>query len=249
MKNIPGTLQEGGAAFQTTHWSVVLLAAQSQTPEAARQALASFCQAYWPPLYAFLRRRGHPSSDAQDLTQAFFAHLLEHHALASASRERGRLRTFLLGSLQNFLANEHDRTRALKRGGGKVILGLDEHFVEAEAAVFATDATDETHWYDQTWANTLVNRAWERLEEELTREDKARWLTELRPFLLGGTAPPATQEEVAARLGLPVATLRTWVRRLRQRYRAALRTEVARTVADPSEIDGELQYLHQVLMS
>ena len=242
-------MQEGGAAFQTTHWSVVLLATQSQTPEAARQALASFCQAYWPPLYAFLRRRGHPSSDAQDLTQAFFAHLLEHHALTSASRERGRLRTFLLGSLQNFLANEHDRTQALKRGGGQVILGLDDHFVEAEAAVFAADATDDTQWYDQTWATTLVNRAWQRLEEELALEGKAQWLAEMKPLLLGGTAPPTTQEEAAARLHLPVATLRTWVRRLRQRYRAALRTEVARTVADLSEIDEEMQYLQRVLMS
>ena len=248
MKNIPGTLQEGGAAFQTTHWSVVLLAAQSQTPEATQRALASFCQSYWPPLYAFLRRRGHPSSDAQDLTQAFFAHLLEHHALLSASRERGRLRTFLLGSLQNFLANEHDRTKALKRGGGKVILGLDEHFVEAEAAAFAEDATDSPHWYDQTWATTLVNRAWQRLEEELAAEDKAQWLAHLKPLLLGG-APPVTQEETAARLRLPVATLRTWVRRLRQRYRATLRAEVARTVADPSEIDGEMRYLQEVLMS
>ena len=226
-----------------------MLAAQSQTPEAAQRALASFCQAYWPPLYSFLRRRGHPSSDAQDLTQAFFAHLLENRTLASASRERGRLRTFLLGSLQNFLANEHDRTQALKRGGGKVILGLDEHFAEAEAPVFAEDATGGSHGYDQTWATTLVSRAWEHLEEELAAEDKAQWLAHLKPLLLGGTAPPVTQEETAARLRLPVATLRTWVRRLRQRYRATLRAEVARTVADPSEIDDEMNYLHEVLMS
>src|SRR5437773_11718110 len=114
-KPVPGTLQEGGASFETTHWTVVLRARQSESAESAHQALSTFCEAYWPPLYAFLRHRGHASADAQDLVQAFFAHLLEQNTLSRADQEKGRLRTFLLGSLQNFLFNEYDRARALKR--------------------------------------------------------------------------------------------------------------------------------------
>jgi RNA polymerase sigma-70 factor (ECF subfamily) len=112
-------LQEGGAPFRTTHWSVVQLAADGESEESSQQAIANFCQAYWPPIYAFLRHRGRSSSDAQDLTQAFFVHLLEYNTLSRADREKGKLRTFLLGALQNFLANEYDRAQALKRGGGK----------------------------------------------------------------------------------------------------------------------------------
>ena len=236
VKPVPGTLQEGGAPFQTTHWTVVLLAAQSESPEAAQAALTRFCQEYWPPLYAFLRRRGHHSSDAQDLTQAFFAHLLEQKTLSRASREKGRLRTFLLGSLQHFLANEYDRAQALKRGGGKQIISMDEHLAEAEAAVLVSDA-DDTSCYDQARAPTLVTRAWETLQHAFAAEGKAQWLEELKPFVVGGTATPPSQEEVAARLGLPISTLRTHLQRLRQRYRDTLRAEVARRVSEPAETD------------
>lgn len=249
MKAVPGTLQEGGASFQTTHWTVVLLAAQSQSPEAARAALTSFCQEYWPPLYAFLRRRGHRSSDAQDLTQAFFAHLLEQNTLSRADREKGRLRTFLLGSLQHFLANEHDRAQALKRGGGQQIVSMDDYLVEAEAAALADRSADDANSYDQTWAATLVSRAWERLHRAFAEEGKAQLLDELKPFVVGGTARPPSHDQVAARLGLPISTLRTHLQRLRQRYREALRMEVARTVSSPAETDEELQYLYRILMS
>ena len=138
MKAIPGTLQEGGASFQTTHWTVVLQAQEPESTQVGQEALSVFCDAYWPPLYAFLRHRGHSSAEAQDLTQGFFAHLLERNTLSRADREKGRLRTFLLGSLQNFLANEYDRARALKRGGGRQIISLEEHLPEAEAAMWAT---------------------------------------------------------------------------------------------------------------
>ena len=228
---------------------MVLLAVQSQSPEAAQRGLTEFCQAYWPPLYAFLRRRGHPSADAQDLTQGFFAHLLEQDTLNRASREKGRLRTFLLGSLQHFLANEYDRKQTLKRGGGQQILSMDDHLVAAEASLVNAGQFDDTSCYDQTWAVTLVSRAWEHLRDEFAAEGKARWLEELKPFVVGGTAAPPSQEEVATRLGLPISTLRTSLQRLRERYRAALRGEVARTVADPSEIDEELRYLYQLLMA
>ena len=179
VKAIPGTLQEGGAPFRSTHWSVVLLAAQSESPEAAEQAMTRFCHDYWPPLYAFLRRRGHPSADAQDLTQAFFASLLEHKSLGRATREKGRLRTFLLGSLQHFLANEYDRAQMLKRGGGQQIVSLDDHLVEAEAAVSAGGGSDADGDYDQAWAVTLARRAWERLHAAFADEGKGDLLMEL----------------------------------------------------------------------
>src|SRR5438477_13219947 len=137
-KAIPGTLQEGGASFQTTHWTVVLRASDEESAESAQQALSGFCEAYWPPLYSFLRHRGFSSADAQDLVQGFFAHLLEQNTLNHADQPKGRLRHFLLGSLQNFLYNEYDRARALKRGGGRQIVSIEEHLPEAEAAMLAT---------------------------------------------------------------------------------------------------------------
>jgi len=248
MKAVPGTLQEGGASFQTTHWTVVLEAGQGRGPESSQQAIAEFCESYWPPLYAFLRHRRYSSADAQDLVQGFFVHLLAQNALSRADRERGRLRTFLLGSLQNFLLNEHDRAQALKRGGGREILSFDEHLQEAEASMSATAHLDDMICYDLTWASSVVSRAWQRLRDAFAAEDKLQSLEELKPFLSGGSAPLPNQEEVAARLHVPIATLRTWIARLRQRFREALRAEVASTVSDPAEVDEELQYLYRILM-
>src|SRR2546430_2948644 len=247
MKPIPGTLQEGGAAFQSTHWTLVLRARQSDPTETAREALSDFCEAYWPPLYTFLRLRGHASPEAQDLVQGFFAHLLEQNTLSRADQEKGRLRTFLLGSLQNFLFNEYDRARALKRGGGHKIVSIDEHLPEAEASMMDTMHLGDSAAYDLAWASTIVKRAWQQLQDAFETEGKAEWLEVLRPFLAGGGKTPLSQEEAAAKLGVPIATLRTWLSRLRQRYREALRTEVASTVSDPAEVDQELHYLYQIL--
>ncbi len=247
-KPVPGTLQEGGASFQTTHWTVVLRAQETESAESAREALSGFCEAYWPPLYSFLRHRGHSSADAQDLVQGFFAHLLEQNTLTRADRQKGRLRTFLLGSLQNFLFNEYDHARALKRGGGRQIVSIEEHLPEAEAAMLATAHLSDTACYDLVWASNIVARAWQSLENAFVAEGKAEWLEELRPFVAGGSVTPPNQEEAAARLGVPIATLRTWLSRLRQRYRESLRTEVASTVSDPADVDQELQHLYQILV-
>ena len=249
VKPLPGTLQEGGAAFASTHWTVVLLAAQSQTPEAAHAALTSFCQTYWPPLYTFLRRRGHASADAQDLVQAFFAHLFEQKTLARASQEKGRLRTFLLGSLQHFLANEYDRAQTLKRGGGKQIVSMDDRLFAAEAAIVASGDLDETSRYDKHWAAALISQTWERLHATMVLEGKKELIEELRPFVVGGTAALPSQDEAADRLRLPISTFRNSLLRLRKRYREALREEVARTVADDAEIDDEMHYLFRVLLA
>ena len=249
VKPVPGTLQEGGASFQTTHWTLVVSAGQTEPSESAQRALAAFCETYWPPLYAFLRHRRYSPADAQDLVQAFFLHLFEKNALERADREKGRLRTFLLTSLQNFLINEHDRKKAIKRGGDRIILSLDQLLPEAEINVLATAHLDDVACYDLTWAASIVARSWQRLCEVLEGEGKSQWLDELRPFLAGGTASPPNQEEVAARIGVPTATVRTWISRLRLRYRDALRTEVASTVSNPVDIEDELKYLYRVLVS
>ncbi len=247
VKPVPGTLGAGGAAFQPTRWSVVK-AAQSQSPEEARAALTSFYQDYWPPLYAFVRRRGHSPSDAEDLIQAFFTHLLEGNALRRVDREKGKLRTFLLGSLQHFLANEYHRDRALKRGGAHQMVSLEEHHAEAEAAALAAPGIEDGAWYDQAWAVALTRRAWEAVQRRYTGEGKGPLFEALKPFLLAGTSPPS-HDGVAASLGIPIATLRTHVHRLRQRYRETVRAEVAETLAEPGEIDAEMRHLFRALMS
>jgi RNA polymerase sigma factor (sigma-70 family) len=248
MKKIPGTLQEGGARFETTHWTVVMQSVKSDASVSAQEAMAEFCESYWPPLYTFVRRRGYSPSDAQDLVQGFFEHLLSHNTLSRADRDKGRLRTFLLGSLQNFLANEYDRTQALKRGGASRIVSMSDGVAAEEAALVTMSQLDETGCYDQAWVATLVSRAWERLQEEYEADGKTMLLQELKPFLFGGRAMP-DQEEIAARLKIPFATLRTILRRLRHRYRESLRQEVARTVAAPSQVDEELQYLQRLLLA
>jgi DNA-directed RNA polymerase specialized sigma24 family protein len=228
---------------------VVLRAREEDPTESARQALSGFCEAYWPPLYSFLRHRGFSSADAQDLVQGFFAHLLEQNTLTRADQQKGRLRTFLLGSLQNFLYNEYERARAFKRGGGRQIVSIEEHLPDAEAAMLATAHLSDAGCYDLVWASTIVSRAWQNLQTAFVAEGKAEWLEELRPFVAGGSVTAPNQEKAAARLGVPIATLRTWLSRLRQRYRDSLRMEVANTVSDPADVDQELHHLYQILMA
>ena len=176
----------------------MLRARDEESADSAQQALAGFCEAYWPPLYSFLRHRGFSSADAQDLVQGFFAHLLEQNTLTRADQQKGRLRTFLLGSLQNFLYNEYDRARSLKRGGGRQIVSIEEHLPEAEAAMLATAHLSDAGCYDLVWASTIVSRAWQSLQNDFVAEGKAEWLEELRPFVAGGSVVPLNQEEAAA---------------------------------------------------
>ena len=249
-KSVPGTLQEGGASFQTTHWTVILQALESESSPSAQKALAVFSEAYWPPLYTFVRHRGYKPADAQDLVQGFFVHLFEKNTLSRVDQEKGRLRTFLLGALQKFLMDERDKVRAIKRGGGRQIVSFDEHLPEAEAAMLATAHLSDVKSYDSTWASNVVTRAWQRLRDEFAAEGKSEWLNQLRPFVEGGaTTPRPKHEEVAKRLGVPVGTLRTWLSRLRQRYRDTLRAEVSSTVSASADVDDELRYLRQILTS
>jgi RNA polymerase sigma-70 factor (ECF subfamily) len=160
-------LQEGGAPFQTTHWTVVLQAGQAEADESARKALATFSETYWPPLYTFVRRRGYSPADAQDIVQDFFVHLFEHNTLTRADREKGRLRTFLLGSLQNFLLKQRERMSAIKRGGNQQLVSFDLHLPETEAAMQATAHLAQISCYDLAWASTVAKRSWQQLRKSL----------------------------------------------------------------------------------
>ena len=179
--------------------------------------------------------------------QGFFEHLFAQNALSRADQQKGRLRTFLLTSLQNYMRDEYGRARALKRGGGWQLVSLDQQSAEAEAAISACIHMDDVSFFDFSWASSIARRSWELMEKNLAAEGKAEWLSELKPFVDGSGATPPKQEEVAARLGVPIATLRTWLSRLRHRYREILRAEVASTVSDLASVDQELQYLRQIL--
>ena len=221
---MPGTLQAGGALFASTHWSVVVEAGDARS-QVAGQALADLCRSYWPPVYTFVRRRGHPAADAQDLTQAFFAFVLEKRVYARADPNRGRFRTFLLAALKHFLADAHAQTQALKRGGGDEFLPLSEELLATESAAFIAPESScgtpapggEDGLFEERWAAALVGRALEALAAAYAAEGRAALFASLRPFLGGGAAPVPDQEALAARLSLPVNTLRTHIYRLRQK--------------------------------
>lgn len=247
MKAIPGTLREGGACFATTHWSVI--AACTLDNGSAGAALAQLCRDYWPPLYSFVRRRGYNPADAQDLVQGFFAYLLESKAYTKTDQTRGKFRSFLLASLKHYVADVWDRERALKRGGNCKFVLLEEE-IEAVESLSANESAvvslDEEQRYEQQWAASLVSHALERVRNEFGSASKERLFDGLKPFLSGGVGLPA-HEEVAARLAMPVETLRSHLSRLRTRYRVFLREEVARTIGPADDVDEELRYLRAVL--
>lgn len=252
---MPGTIRSLSEPFAPTQWSVVLAAGESQSaPEAARAALAQLCQTYWPPLYTFVRSRGYAVHDAQDLTQSFFAYLIEHKLYARVDRQKGKFRAFLLASLKNLLADAHDRAQTLKRGGGHEFLPLNEAQAEQAESLFQThsgaeDSPNEDRVYERTWAETLVAGALARLAAEYQGEAKEKLFEALSIFLTGGADPLPTYAELSARLGAPASSLRSDVTRLRARYREVLRAEVRRTVERESEVEGELRELLRVLTS
>jgi RNA polymerase sigma-70 factor (ECF subfamily) len=236
--------------FPSTHWSVVLAARESQVqPEVAHAALAELCQTYWPPLYSFVRSRGYSVHDAQDLTQSFFAYLIERKIYARADRQKGRFRSFLLVSLKNFLADASDRERTLKRGGGQDFLPLHEEQVKEAESLFQTHGamSSEDQIFDRSWAETLVTAGLERLSADYKDESKEKLFNELRIFLTSDAEPLPAYAELAVRLGMTESTLRSHVTRLRARYREALRVEVRRTVDTEAEVGEELHELLRVL--
>lgn len=231
--------------FPTTHWSVVLSAGRHELPQAAA-ALEQLCRTYWYPLYAFVRRRGFRPEDAQDLTQAFFAHLLGKDFLNRVRPEKGRFRSFLLASLKHFLADEWDKDHAARRGGGQVVLRLDDHEAEARYRVEPTDPLDPETFYEHRWALTLLECVLDRLQAEFAAAGKLESFQQLQPFLLGEKAG-TTYADMAARLGSTEGGVTMMVHRMRQRYRALFREEIAHTVASPEETDEEMRHLFSLL--
>jgi len=228
----------------------VLAAGRSQAePELARAALAELCQTYWAPLYNFVRSRGYTVDDAQDLTQSFFAYLIERKIYARVDRQKGKFRSFLLASLKNFLADASDRERTLKRGGRQVFLPLQEQQVENAESIFQTHSSTsgEDQLFDRSWAEALIAAGLERLSADYKSEAKEKLFNELRIFLTSGAEPLPSYAELATRLGMTESTLRTNVTRLRARYRRVLRAEVRRTVDTEAEVDEELHELLRVL--
>jgi RNA polymerase sigma factor (sigma-70 family) len=250
---LPGTIRGASDPFAATQWSIILAAGESEArPEMAQVALGQLCQMYWPPLYSFVRSRGYAVHDAQDLTQSFFAYLIEHKLYARVDPRKGKFRSFLLASLKNLLADAHDQAQTLKRGGGRELLPLKEEQVEEAESLFQTHcsfvpSTNEDRLFERTWAETLVAGALGRLAAEYKAESKEKLFEELKMFLTGGADPLPTYAELAARLGAPASTLRSDVTRLRARYREILRAEVRRTVERESEVEGELRELLRIL--
>lgn len=223
-------------------------------PEIANAALAQLCQTYWPPLYTYVRGRGYSVHDAQDLTQGFFGHLIEHKIHTRADPERGKFRSFLLASLKHFLSHARDHDQALKRGGGRELLPLNEGRAEEAESLFQThagsgaNALPEDRLFERTWAETLVETALDRLAAAYKAEGKENLFERLQTFLTVGADPLPTYSELAARLSVTESTIRSHVTRLRAHYREMLRAEVRRTVNTEAEVDEELRELLRVLI-
>jgi RNA polymerase sigma-70 factor (ECF subfamily) len=230
-----------GDVFATTHWTVVLAAGRRHTPQ-ADGALEELCRTYWFPLYAYVRRRGHTKEDAEDLVQAFFARFLEKNYLAGLSAERGRFRAFLLASLKHFLINQWKKSQRLKRGGGEVNLSLDWETADTKFQVASTSEPSPDQAFDREWALALLAKVIERLQTECAADGKGKLFAQLKNFLTAGKSETA-QTEVAQALGMEEGSVRVAIHRLRKRYRALLRDEIAQTLADDSQVDAEMRAL------
>jgi len=232
-------------AFATTHWSVVLDAAKSDSPACA-EALERLCQTYWFPLYAYVRRRGHDAEDAKDLVQGFFARFLEKDYLGDVDRRKGKFRSFLLASMNHYIAYETAKATAVKRGGKSVILSLDEESAEGRYLLEPSTEESPERDFERRWAVTLLREAMSRLEGEYAEAGKGELCERLKPFL---TDRPEDGAYAAAgtELDLTKSAVTSLVHRMRKRYRELVREEVANTVAQPLEIDEEMGHLFRVL--
>jgi RNA polymerase sigma factor (sigma-70 family) len=250
--------QQGGAcaqtasrAFATTRWSLVLSAANSDADEQkARAALAELCRTYWRPIFLFVSRRGYSVQEAQDLTQDFFVMILESNWLQHADQHRGRFRSFLLRSLQNFLGHAHERDRAVKRGGRMEFVSWDEWMAEAPSQLSVSaqtlDSLPPEHLFDLRWAATVVEHALQRLREECEGKGRLRLFETLSGYLTSERRD-VSYASLAAALGIAETMVKKQLHNLRQRYRWLLRDEVAHTVENPTDVDDEIRHLCAVL--
>jgi RNA polymerase sigma-70 factor (ECF subfamily) len=230
-----------GDIFATTHWTVVLAAGKRSTPQSDR-ALEELCRTYWFPLYAYVRRRGHNKEDAEDSVQEFFARFLEKKFPAGLSAERGRFRAFLLASLKHFLANEWDKSRRQKRGGGLTHLSLDWQTADSQFQIAATAEPSPDKAFDREWALALLGRVIERLQAECAAEGRAKQFEQLKTFLTVGKGE-LSHAAAAKALGMDEGAVRVAVHRLRKQYRQLLRDEIAQTLSDPAQVDEEMRAL------
>ncbi|MCC6231395.1 MAG: sigma-70 family RNA polymerase sigma factor [Verrucomicrobiales bacterium] len=230
---------EGGGAFHTTRWSRIARAGRPDDPGAA-EALEQLCQAYWYPVYSFVRRCGQSATEAEDTVQAFFAKLLEKNYVAQADPERGRFRTFLLAALKHHLTHQREHARAVKRGGRFELVSLDGE--EAEQLFSREPATEETpeSIYERRWAETMLEHALWRLRAEFDGGGKVERFDRLKPFLM--RQKEASYRETAEQLGLSEGALKSAIHRLRERFVQILREEIGQTVATASDIDAEIRY-------
>jgi RNA polymerase sigma-70 factor (ECF subfamily) len=227
-------------SFHTTRWSLVRQAASSADPAAA-QALSALCEAYWYPVYAFIRRSGKGPHDAEDLTQGFFARLLENEILADADPEKGKLRNFLLTCVRRYLADAHDHAMARKRGA-RVLVSFNPDWAEQAYATEPVDDLTPDRLFQRRWALTVLEFSFQLLRDEFAAEGKGEIFQTLRPFLGFGPDPEQRYEDISAATGTPIGTLKTQVFRLRQRWRELLFEQVSMTLEAPSpdEVKGEL---------
>lgn len=230
--------------FGTTRWSVVRTAGRESSPDATR-ALASLCEAYWSPLYAYARRQVPDVNEAQDLTQAFFAELLEKNYVGAATPERGRFRAFLLTAFKHFLSKQWDKAKALKRGGGRSPISLDFDSADSNLQIDPQSGLTAEQLYDQQWAITLLGQILDRLQTEFQQSGKARLFDELKGYLIGDHAG-TNYAEAATRLEMSEAAAKKAASRMRGRYRELLREEIAQTVTDSTEIDDEIHKLFKI---
>ena len=239
----------GGEAGQlhTTRWTLVLASARDQS-QAGRAALAALCQIYWYPLYAFARRRGYSPPDAQDLTQGFFLHTLEHRALSGVDRLKGKFRSFLLACFQNYLSVETLRAHRLKRGGQCQFVSLNLETAENRYRYEPADYLTAEKIFEARWALTLLEHAMAVIRQEYVARGKESVFDILRAFVeTMESRPEGSYEKAAKALGVGVGTVKTFIHRLRKRYLEVVREEVARTVSDPAELEGEIRALCDAL--
>jgi len=235
--------------FQTTRWSVVLVSAQSQAP-GYKQALADLCKLYWYPLYAFIRHRGYSPEDAQDLVQGFFLHLIEYKTLSRVNRSKGKFRSFLLASLKNYLANETDRARCLKRGGKAAFVHIDLEKAEDRYELEPVEELTPEKIFDARWAIALLGEAMNRLSCEYIAQGKEGTFRALKAFLDPiNTKRLPSYEEVAAELEVSIGSLKKQIHRLRKQYTATVREEISRTVSDSADVDTETHELCEALIA
>ena len=235
----------GSGRFATTHWSVVLAAGDQQSEE-RKAALEALCRSYWYPLYAFVRRQGYTVEEARDLTQEFFARLLEKQRLALADQRRGRFRTFLLTALKNFLINEWEKARTLRRGGAHTFISWDQQNAETRLQMEPVDDLSPEKAYEKRWATTLLEQVLRQLRSEASEAGRAPLFEMLKNYLWGETND-STYAGIALEAGTSEAAVKVAAHRLRQRFREVLRAEIAQTVGSLEEIDDELRHLFAVV--